>query len=421
MSMLTTLASFAGLFSAVFSLLMGVGLLGTLLSLRMTLEGFSAPTVGMMMAAYYAGLVLGSFVSRHLIEQVGHIRAFAAFAAVATTTALLHGLYVSAIFWSLLRVVTGVMTMGLYMVIESWLNECTVPQSRGRVFSVYMMLSYLGVGAGQLLLNTGDVAGPQLFLVSGMLLTLCLVPVAVTRSAQPRLPGPSRFNLAALVSRAPLGFLGCVTAGLITSAFYAMGPVFSHRIGLSTSETAWFMFVAIFGGLALQWPLGLLSDRLDRTLVLAALAATVAAAAVAIMAATHYRQGWLIPMMGMFGGFIFTLYPVAVARTHDLFHPEDIVAVSSVLLLGYGVGATIGPLAAAAVMVVSESTYGLFGFQAGIAALYAGAVLYFRKQERIERIPVDAQVGFVPMRTTSAVALVMDPRVESPPPDGPQP
>jgi MFS family permease len=387
----------------------------------MTLEGFSTQVVGLTMAAYYAGLVLGSFVSRHLIEKVGHIRAFAVFAALATTAALLHGLYVSAVSWGLLRVVTGVMTMGLYMVIESWLNECTAPQSRGRVFSVYMMLSYFGLGAGQLLLNTGDTAGPQLFLISGMLLTLCLVPVAVTRSAQPRLPAPSRFNLAALFSRAPLGFLGCVTAGLITSAFYSMGPVFSHRIGLSTSETAWFMSVTIFGGLVLQWPLGVLSDRFDRTLVLAAVATTVAAAAVAITAATHYRQGWLIPMMGMFGGFIFTLYPVAVARTHDLFPPEDIVAVSSVLLLGYGVGATIGPVAASAAMVASQSPYGLFGFQTGIAALYAGVVLYLRKKEKIKRVPVADQVDFMPMKNTSPVALVMDPRVESPVPDPPRP
>ena len=270
--MASALASFVALFAAVFFLLMGTGLLGTLLSLRMAISGLSAQVTGWVMAAYFAGLVIGSFTCQRLVQRVGHVRSFAAFAAVTTATVMLHGLYFSAFFWGILRFLTGITSMGLYMVIESWLNECAEAHTRGRVFSIYMVLGYLGMGTGQLLLNAGDVRGQELFLITGIFLALCLVPVAVTSSVHPKMSKTVSFNLADLMQRAPLGMLGCLSAGLINGAFYALGPVFSNQIGLTDAQVAWFMTSTIFGGLILQWPVGALSDRFDRTLVLPILA-----------------------------------------------------------------------------------------------------------------------------------------------------
>ncbi len=411
--MVSLFISFTGLFSAVFCLLMGVGLLGTLLSLRMAMAGFSPLVIGLIMAAYYVGLVAGSLVCRRLVARVGHIRAFAAFAAVTTVTALLHGLNAAPLFWGALRLVTGVATIGLFMVIESWLNECTASDARGRVFSIYMVLSYLGMGAGQLLLNVGDARGLEPFLVAGLCICGCLIPVTVTRSAQPRLPETVRYGFIALFLKSPLGILGCLSAGLINSSLYSLGPVFSSRIGLSTSQTAWFMSAAIFGGLAIQWPVGVLSDRYDRTLFLALLGALVAVGSLVMVWIGSYAVGWIFPGMVFFGGCIFTIYPVSVARAYDVFAGEDIVAVSSALLFGYGIGASAGPVAGAMTMAALGSPYGLFVFCGAVGAAYAAVTLYSRRRKRIEIVPVEEQVGFLPMKSASPVAVQIDPRADA--------
>jgi len=159
---------------------MGVGLLGTLLSLRLIIDCCSTQVTGLVMSAYYLGLVSGSLLCHRLIQRVGHIRSFAVFAATATAMVMLHGLYVSALFWAILRFLTGIATIGLYMVVESWLGECAESGFRSRIFSIYMVLSYLGIAIGQQLLNLGDIGGHQLFFITGFLLTLCLVPVTAT-------------------------------------------------------------------------------------------------------------------------------------------------------------------------------------------------------------------------------------------------
>jgi MFS family permease len=416
--MASTLLSFAALFLSVLTLLMGIGLLGTLLSLRLAMEGVGTQVVGLVMAAYFGGLICGTFVCHRLIQRVGHIRSFAAFAAVTTATVLIHGLYVSALAWAILRFFTGISIIGLYMVIESWLGECSEPRSRGRVFSIYMILTYLGMGAGQLLLALNQAGGPRLFLVAGILFAMSLVPVVVTRSVHPELRTPRRFSAHALLRRAPVGMLGCLASGLINSAFYTMTPVFGSRIGLDVSRIAWLMGIPVLGGLLLQWPVGTLSDRVDRPFMLSVLGALVAVVSgVAARAADTTYIGFLIAM-GCFGGITFAVYPVAVARAHDLFEPGDVVAVSSALLLSYGVGATVGPIAASNVMVAVGRPEGLFIYFGLVGALFALSVFYFRKREKIEVVPVDEQVGFVPMRSTSPVIGEIDPRAAEDPDTG---
>lgn len=410
--MASTLASFTALFTAVFSLLIGIGLLGTHLSLRMAMEGFSTQVTGLILASYFLGLVFGSFFCHRLIQRVGHIRSFAAFAAAATAIVMLHGLYVSAITWGILRFLTGISTIGLYMVIESWLNECSAPHIRGRVFSIYMVLTYLGIGIGQQLLNVGDIQGQELFFVTGLLLALCLVPVAITRSVHLELPETTHFNLIVLLKKAPMGMLGCLSAGMINSSFYAMGPVFGNQIGLTVSQLSWFMTATIFGGMVFQWPIGVLADRFDRTVVLILLGTLIAITSLTILISEIDAIGWLLVAMGLFGGLIFTVYPVSVARTHDLFEAKDVIPVSSALLLSYGIGATLGPIGASSVMGFSKSPYGFFAFCAFVGFIYAAVSYCLRRKEKIAFIAIENQVKFVPMRSTSPVAGVMDPRSE---------
>jgi MFS family permease len=400
------------LYTAVFILLMGMGLLGTLLSLRMTVAGFSSLATGLVQSSYYLGLVLGSMVCQRSVQRVGHIRTFAALAAITTATVMLHGIHFSAPFWAFLRLVTGMANIGLYMVIESWLNECTLPSARGRVFSIYMVLSYLGIGIGQLLLNLSGAAGDAPFFTAGILLALCLVPVSLTTAISPAMPQTSRLSLWTLLRKTPLGIIGCFSAGMISSSFYAMGPVFGHAVGLSVTQLSLFMSAAVFGGLALQWSVGSISDRFDRTLVLPTVAVLITLMSLLVIGTARISFPLLLIAMVLFGGVGFSLYPVAVARGHDLFEPDQVVAVSSGLLLSYGLGASIGPLLGAAMIGVLGTPYGLFVFTAGIAGIYAALTAWLRTLESVAIVPVEDQGTFMPMKRTSAVAMVIDPRAE---------
>ncbi len=201
--MVSTLLSFGALFTSALFFLMGGGVLNTLLSLRMTQMGFSTPIIGFTLACYFLGLVLGYFLCHHLIFRVGHIRSFAVFAAATTIIIILHGLYISPIIWAILRFFSGIANFGLFMVIESWLNECTENQTRGRVFSIYMTLTYMGIGIGQQILNFGDVGGQDLFLVAALLFSLSLIPVSTTQSIHPDLPQPTRYTFKALFEIVP--------------------------------------------------------------------------------------------------------------------------------------------------------------------------------------------------------------------------
>jgi MFS family permease len=408
--MVSILMNFTAVLSAVFCIVTALGLLGTLLSLRMAMEGYPSYAIGLTLSAYYGGLVVGTFFCQGLIRRVGHIRAFAAFAAVTTVTVMLHGLYMSALFWGGLRFFTGVAAIGLFMVVESWLNTSAGPENRGRVFSVYMVLSYLGLGLGQLLVAGVDVMSPQPMMIAGIILAVSLVPVAVTGAAQPTLPGKEHYSIPVLFKKSPLAILGCFSAGLITSSIYAMGPVFAGQMGLSTPEAAGFMASAVLGGLALQWPIGMLSDRFDRSVVIIFLGAAVATASIAMIRFGHYRYGMLFPAATVFGGIVFVVYPVAFARAYDLFGSEDIVAVSSALLLSYGIGAATGPFASSLFMTYLDTPHGLFVFCAAVGGAYGAMAYYSLSKKRIERIPVPEQTGFIPMRRTSHVAVHIDPR-----------
>jgi MFS family permease len=410
--MVAALGAFGALFAATFIFLTGNGLLNTLLSTRMAIAGFSATAAGAVLSGYYLGLLTGSFTCHRLIERVGHIRAFTVFAAVTTAAALLHGIYLSLWFWATLRYACGITTFGLFMVIESWLNECTEPRFRGKVLSIYMTLTYLGIGIGQLLLNVGDIRGQRLFIIAGIIFALCLVPVSATEGVHPRLPERKRFSFLTTFRRAPLGMLGSMAAGLTNSAFYAMMPVVCTRIGLPMHQLSWIMTTTVFCGLAAQWLVGSLSDRFDRTVVLpgVVIAVTIVSAIMFVSRETSFLK--LAMGMGFMGALAFAVYPVSVARAHDIFGGRDSVAVSAGLLFAYSIGASVSPILSSGVMTLLGTPFGLFAFWFLVNGAFAVTALYLRKREKVEIVPVEAQVAFVPMKSTSPVAMALDPRTD---------
>jgi MFS family permease len=227
------------------------------------------------------------------------------------------------------------------------------------------------------------------------------------------LPEPDRFTLTALIKKAPVGMCGCIAAGLINSAFFSMAPVFATGIGLSVFELSWFMSITVVGGFAVQWIVGVISDRYDRTLILFLNAVIIALSGIFITIDSSPSFNWLLLEMGFFGGFVFAVYPVSVARTHDVFNSRDAVAVSSALLLCYSIGAIFGPIIASTVMTVLRNPFGLYLYWALVAAVFATITIFLRQREKILVVPVEEQVNFIPMKSTSSVAMVLDPRSDA--------
>ena len=406
--MVFALTLFIALFCATLLLMLGSGLLGSLVGLRLSLAGVSTAVIGQIMAGFYLGLIIGSFLCPRIVRRAGHIRAFAAFAAVNTATALLYPLFVAPGMWFVFRVMSGLSMMGLYMVVESWLADRTEPHMRGQVFSVYMAMTFLGLGFGQLFLHTRNLGGSDLFLVAGIFFSLCLVPVTLTRSIHPSLPETSTFDLRDLFRRAPLGLLGALSTGAVASAFFSLAPVFVLESGLDVSTVAWFMGVTIFCGLLLQWPVGLLSDRLDRRLVMAVLNLLVALASVTIILAAGRSIALLFLATACYGGLAFTLYPVAVAHTNDRVQNHEIIPASTALILFYGLGACLGPVAAAIAMG-RFGPAGLYLFLAACTGVFGTGALVHR---RLEKPRPEQPVPYIPVPRTSAVISTIHPYSE---------
>lgn len=358
---------------AVFALLLSYGLLllanglfGTLLGVRATLEGFSTQVTGVVMAGHFLGLFLGGVFAVKVVATVGHIRAFAAFASIMSVAALGHVLVVYAPAWFGLRVMTGFCMAGMIMVTESWLNERSARAVRGQVLALYMITNYLGAGLGQFLLPLADPAEFQLFCLASIIYSLALVPVLLTTAEAPQPAEPQRASFLALWRTSPLGLIGACCGGLNNASFHSMGAVYAQRIGLDLPATSTFMGAVIFGGLLLQWPVGRLSDRVDRRWVLVLVSLVASAASVGLVLAGAGPM--LYVAAAVYGGVSFTVYSVCVAHTNDFADPSKRVQTASGLLIAYSTGAVIGPI--------------LTGFLMGAMApramfLFTGAVMGF--------------------------------------------
>lgn len=408
--MASILRPFFALYATMFLLATSLGLLATFLSLRLTMEGFSPNITGLILTAYFLGSVVGTVYCGRLIKQFGHIRSFGAFTAAFTAMIMLHGCFISAPAWAVFRFISGIAVLGMFMVIESWLNESSQPHTRGRVFSLYMIMSYLGVSIGQQLLNLADINAQTLFFIAGFLLVVCMIPITLTHQIHPQMADIEPPRLKEIVRTAPMGMVGCFTSGLIISAFYTMGPVFAHQIQLDVSQISMFMTVTVLGGLMIQWPIGTVSDRFDRSIVIPSICIVFAVISGLMIFSRHIPYGIFMSVAGIMGGFMCCIYPVSVARTHDLFESRNVVSVSSALLLFYYSGAAAGPVISSAVIELMGSPYGFYAYMFGVSLLSALFSIFLRYREIAQIVPVEEQSDFLIMGQTSQVSIQIDPR-----------
>ena len=382
-SILVTVRSVFSLLLSYGLLLLANGLFGTLLGVRSRIEGFGTEVVGLIMAAYFLGLLLGALRAGMVVAAVGHIRAFAAFASVMSVTALLHVIVVDQIVWSILRFASGFCMAGMILVTESWLNARCTTRTRGQVMALYMVTNYFSAGAGQLLLTTADPAQFQLFSVASIVFSLALVPVLLTRSSAPTPPKRDPLNLRELWRTSPLGLLGSFCAGIVNASFYGLAPVFALGLGFSIRETSTFMASVIFGGLLLQYPVGHLSDRMDRRRVLTMVSLATAMACIGMVAVSEWDLGWIYLAGAVYGGFSFTVYSLCMAHANDFASADKLLQTASGLLTAYGFGAFLGPIVAAFFMG-RLGPEGLF-IMSGLVSGFLGGFALYRMRRRVAR------------------------------------
>lgn len=411
----------SSLLSGVGLLIVGVGLLFSVVGLRAGLANFSGLTLGLVMSAYFAGFVLGTYVGPMIIRRVGHIRTFAAMASVASTMPILHALWIDPWFWGLLRLVTGVCLVGLYIVVESWLNALAPNEHRGKVFAAYMSVNFVALALGQWLILVGDRLGFVPFAMVSVLFSFALLPITLTPVNQPAPVEAPSFSLRTLYLASPLGVAVAFASGLLNGTFYSMGALYAVGVGLSDAGVAAFMAATILGGAIFQWPVGHYSDSHDRRSVLLWVCLGAAALAAVAFVLPALNVGWLVGVGLLYGGLVFTVYGLGVAHVNDVIDSSRLLEFTSGLLLVHGVGAAVGPVLAGGVMDQFGAS-SLMVFFAGVLVLLA---LYtIKRMGAAPPVPEAAKADYVVMGSGSQAVLQMDPRDTSevsPPAEQPPP
>jgi len=374
----TTLSTAARLWALLFGmglLLVGNGLQSSLLGVRADAEAFGGFVTGLVMSGYFLGFFAGSLLTPRFVRRVGHVRVFAALASLASIAILVHSVLVIPAVWALMRLLTGFAFAGLYVVSESWLNDSASNRLRGSLLALYMVISYLGLAGGQLMLN---VAGPEqhtLFILCSILISFALVPILLSSTRQPSADTPEPMSLKRLYAVSPLGAVGCFGTGIANGVILGMGAVYARQSGLSVAEVSIFMTVLVLGGAVLQWPIGKLSDHLDRRTVITGLAGVAALAAGGVHLAGAVSDLAVLAAAALMGGAVLSLYPLFLAYTNDHLDPRQMVAASSALVLAYGGGAVLGPSGAGWLMDVMGPEGFLF-YLAVIHVAIAGFGVY---------------------------------------------
>lgn len=383
-------------------LLLGNGLLSTLLTLRGVSEGYSSAMLGIIMSGYFVGFICGTWVSSRLIKRMGHIRTFAFCASICASAALLHIIFLEPWAWLGFRFVYGLAYITLMTVIESWLNSQAASHERGRIFAFYMVVNLGALAAAQQLLRLESPESYILFALVSILISWALLPLAMTRRSQPTISNRPKSSLKSLLSFAPLAVAGAFLSGLAMGAFWSMTPIYAIQLDFDLAGIALIMSLTIIGGAALQIPIGRYSDKKDRPQVMTWV--LVSAAVTALLMPLAPTQNSLMLMFFVWGGLAFSIYPLSVAMLLDQLHPDEIVSGSSDMLVLHGAGCAFAPVLAGSLMTLIGS-HGLPLYIALVLGLLAGFAIYRRK--RVTDLVAGNSAHFEPMVQTSAQALNM--------------
>ncbi len=397
--MFTTWALFVGMFL----LQVGNGIQATLLGLRGALEGFTAIQMSFVMSAYFLGFLGGSWLAPALIRRVGHVRVFAALASFVSAIMILYPVLTDPIAWVLLRILIGFCFSGVYVTAESWLNNSATNETRGATLGIYIVVQMAGITLAQYMLNFGDAGGFVLFIIPSVLVSISFAPILLSISPTPPFQSAKPMTLRELYAASPLGCVGMFFSGGISAAIFGMSAVYGTEAGFSVAQVTTFVSSFFIGGLLFQFPIGWLSDRMDRRVLICAAAAIGALAGFCAVVLT----GAFVPLVALgfvIGGMAQPLYALFIAYTNDFLALEDMASASGGLVFVSGLGAILGPIIAGGLMQATGPG-GYFLFMGGLLAVTALYSLW-RMRQRPSTIDTDEQVSFAPIMPSSTAVTV---------------
>jgi MFS family permease len=383
-------------------LLLGNGLQGTLLGIRGAIEGYDAATMSLVMSAYYVGFLLGSRRATVLIARVGHVRVFAALASLIAAAFILYAAAPEVWVWVAMRLVVGFCFAGVYVVAESWLNDAATNETRGQALSLYMIVQMVGIISAQYLMTLGNPSGYVLFVTMSVLVSVAVTPILLTAGAAPAFQTTKPMSLGQLFRISPLGCVGTFMLGGVYAGIFAMASVFGTAKNFTVAEISAFVAAIYAGGLAFQFPIGWISDRMDRRLLITGL--TTAGAIFTLAGALFSDTFTVVLVLGfVIGGVANPLYSLIIAYTNDFLQPSDMAAASGGLLFINGLGAMTGPVIIGALMN-SFGADAFFGYIGALFAAIAGYALY-RMSKRPAPSVADTTSYAPVLPTASPVAL----------------
>ena len=385
-------------------LMIGNGLQGTLLGVRGEIEGFTTLQMSFVMSAYFVGFLGGSKLAPEMIRRVGHVRVFAALASFISAVMILYPTFTDPVAWALGRVVIGFCFSGVYVTAESWLNNAADNENRGKALSLYMIVQMAGVVSAQAMMLLGDPAGYDTFVLASVLVSVSFAPILLSISPTPAFETTKPMSLKKLMETSPLGCVGMFLMGSVFAAQFGMSAVYGAKVGLSVAQISGFVATFYVGALILQYPLGWLSDRMDRRLLILMVAAVAGVGAVLGMVLGGV---YVMLLMSAFvvGGMTNPLYSLLIAHTNDYLEHDDMAAASGGLIFINGLGAIAGPLITGWLM--GDAVFGPPGFfvlMAGLLFALAAYALYRTTQR--PAVAVEDTASYAPVSPSSTLVAV---------------
>lgn len=382
-------------------LMLGNGLQGTLLGIRGAIEGMQPQTMSWVMTGYFVGFLFGSQMAPNMIRRVGHVRVFAALGSMVSACLILFAAWTDPFFWFFLRVVVGFCFSGVYVVAESWLNDSATNETRGQTLSAYLIVQMMGIVLAQGVLNFADPSGYTLFIIVSVVVSLSFAPILLSVSPAPLFQTTKRMTFRELWNVSPLGVVGLFFLGAVFSALFGMASVFGTEKGMSVADISLFVAMIYFGGMVLQYPIGWLSDRFDRRLLIVGVC--LLGMVFCFTASISDNFIWLLIVAFVIGGVSNPLYSLFIAYTNDFLDHDDMASASGGLIFLTGVGAIFGP-AVVGWMLENLGADSYFWFLGANMAIMGGYALY-RMTQRAS-IAVEDTSAYAPVLPTATPVAV---------------
>ena len=393
-----------------FLLMLGNGLQGTLLGVRGSIEGMSPQTMSWVMTGYFVGFLFGSQLTPNMIRRVGHVRVFAALGSLVSACLILYAAWTNPYFWFLLRIIVGFCFSGIYVVAESWLNDSSSNETRGQTLSAYLIVQMMGIVLAQAVLNFADPSGYMLFIIISVVVSLSFAPILLSVSPAPQFQTSKRMTLSQLWSISPLGVVGQFFLGAIFAALFGMASVYGTERGLTVKDISLFVAAIYFGGMILQYPIGWVSDRMDRRVLIFIVCSIGTFFSFAANLSDNFI--WLLIVAFIIGGVSNPLYSLYIAYTNDYLEHDDMASASGGLIFLTGIGAIFGP-SIVGWLLDAYGAASYFWFIGTVMAIMGSYALYRMTQTSSTAVEdTNAYAPITPTSTPIAMELAQEYAIE---------